>query len=42
MLPMTPSDDEDVFTLFEKVWGSIAILLMAIGWGFAFAVVTIR
>lgn len=39
---MNPDQDEDVFTLFEKVWGSIAILLMAVGWGFAFAVVIIR
>lgn len=33
------SHDEDVFTLFEKVWGGIAILLVAVGFGFAFALV---
>jgi hypothetical protein len=27
--------DQDEFTLFEKVWGSIAILLMSLGVGLA-------
>lgn len=33
--------DQDNFALFEKVWGSIAILLMAVGGGFAFAAIFI-
>ena len=37
---MTTNENE--FTLFEKVWGSIAILLMTVGFGFAFAVAFIR
>ena len=36
---MTHHDQDDDFTLFEKVWASIAILLMAVGFGFAFALV---